>query len=423
MLKQRKNKTALVARSLTDHLNPGVKEPRRDSKLAVNAVKIYGRMARLVPGVILSLFVLADVAPAQIKIGAAEALTGNAAQYGTPIRKGLELALGEINGSGGIHGQKIELIIEDEQGKKEEAINVFKKLIFQDRVLMLFGPTLSNSAQASDPVAQSAGVVVFGTSNTADGITSIGNYVFRNSVTEADILPVTLRVASLKTGLKKVAVLYGNDDIFTKSGYDNFKIALQTLKIPVTTTETFAKGDVDFKAQLTKIKAGGPDAIVLSALIAEGAPIMVQARQLGIALPFIGGNGMNSPRVFELAKDSSDNLWVGSPWSVENPAAENKRFIAAYQKTYAALPDQFAAQAYDAVHIVAQALRKTKTTGKLEADRRALRDALPAVQWTGATGPFKFRQVGGRDGKPGGYDAVQTAIVMMTKGNQYVIQK
>ena len=132
------------------------------------------------------------VAGAQIKIGVAEALTGNAAQYGVPIRKGFELALGEINGSGGINGQKIELIIEDEQGKKEEAINVFKKLIFQDKVLMLFGPTLSNSAQASDPVAQAAKVVVFGTSNTADGITSIGNYVFRNSVTEADILPVTL---------------------------------------------------------------------------------------------------------------------------------------------------------------------------------------------------------------------------------------
>jgi branched-chain amino acid transport system substrate-binding protein len=288
---------------------------------------------------------------------------------------------------------------------------------------MLFGPTLSNSAQASDPVAQSAGIVVFGTSNTADGITSIGNYVFRNSVTEADILPVTLRVASLKTGLKNVAVLYGNDDIFTKSGYDNFKKALQGLKIPVTTTETFAKGDVDFKPQLTKIKAGSPDAIVLSALIAEGAPIMVQARQLGMTLPFIGGNGMNSPRVFELAKDSSDNLWVGSPWSVENPAVENKRFIAAYQKNYAALPDQFAAQAYDAMYIVAQALKRTKITGKIEAVRKALRDALPAVQWSGATGPFKFRQVAGRDGKPAGYDAVQTAIVMMTKGNQYVIQK
>ena len=372
---------------------------------------------------VVALAFLTGVAEAQLKIGAAEALTGNAAQYGGPIRRGFELALGEINASGGVNGQKIELVIEDEQGKKEEAINVFKKLIFQDKVLMLFGPTLSNSAQASDPVAQSARVVVFGTSNTADGITSIGNYVFRNSVTEADILPVTLRMASQRTGLKKVAVLYGNDDIFTKSGYDNFKKALQDLKIPVTTTETFAKGDVDFKPQLTKIKASNPDAIVLSALIAEGAPVMVQARQLGITLPFIGGNGMNSPRVFELAKNSSDNLWVGSPWSVENPAAENKKFISAYQKAHATLPDQFAAQAYDAMYIVTQALKKIKLTGKLDTDRHSLRDALPGIQWTGATGPFKFRQVTNRDGKPAGYDAVQTAIVMMTKGNQYVIQK
>jgi len=363
------------------------------------------------------------VCAGEIKIGVAEALTGNAAQYGVPIRKGFELAKGEINGAGGVHGNKIELIIEDEQGKKEEAINVFKKLIFQDKALMLFGPTLSNSAQASDPVAQAAKIVAFGTSNTADGITSIGNYVFRNSVTEADILPVTLKVAAQKTGLKKVAVLYGNDDIFTKSGYDNFTKALQALKIPVTTTETFAKGDVDFKPQLTKIKASNADAIVLSALVAEGGPIMVQARQLGIALPFIGGNGMNSPRVFELAKDNSDNLWVGSPWSMENPAGENKRFISAFHKAHNGPPDQFSAQAYDAMYIVATALKKIKLSGKLEADRATLRDALPATQFSGATGPFKFRQVNDKDGKPAGYDAVQTAIVMLTKGNQYTIHK
>ena len=362
------------------------------------------------------------VVAAQIKIGVAAALTGNAAQYGVPIRKGFELAVREINGSGGAGGTRLELVIEDEQGKKEEAINSFRKLIFQDKVLMLFGPTLSNSAQASDPVAQAARTVVFGTSNTADGITSIGDYVFRNSVTERDILPVTLKSAAQKTGLKRVAVLYGNDDIFTKSGYDNFKKALQDLKIPVTATETFAKGDVGFKPQLTNIKASNPDAIVLSALVAEGAPIMVQARQLGIDLPFIGGNGMNSPRIFELAKNSSDNLWVGSPWSVESTTPENKRFLAAYQKAYQEMPDQFAAQAYDAMYIAAQALKKIKLTGKLEADRKALRDALPAMQWTGATGPFKFRQVNSRDGKPAGYDAVQTAIVMMTKGNRYVIQ-
>src|SRR5215208_500703 len=300
------------------------------------------QLRRILFGALVAVGYFSNPTWAQIRLGMAESLTGNAAQYGVPIRKGFELAVSEINGSGGISGNKIELIVEDEQGKKEEAINVFKKLIFQDKVLMLFGPTFSNSAQASDPVAQGAKVVVFGTSNTADGITSIGNYVFRNSVTEADILPVTLKVAAQKIGLKKVAVLYGNDDAFTKSGYDNFKKALDALKISVTTSETFAKGDVDFKPQLTKIKASNPDAIVLSALVAEGGPIMVQARQLGITMPFIGGNGMNSPRVFELAKDYSDNLWVGSPWSVENPAAENKKFIAGFQKAHNALPDQFA---------------------------------------------------------------------------------
>ena len=133
------------------------------------------QLTRVLFGALIAVGYFPSLSLAQIKIGVAEALTGNAAQYGVPIRKGFELAVSEINGSGGINGQKIELVIEDEQGKKEEAINVFKKLIFQDKVLMLFGPTLSNSAQASDPVAQGAKVVVFGTSNTADGITSIGN--------------------------------------------------------------------------------------------------------------------------------------------------------------------------------------------------------------------------------------------------------
>ncbi len=360
---------------------------------------------------------------ADIKIGVAEALSGGAAQYGISIRQGFELAAEEINAGGGVNGNKLVLVVEDEQGKKEEAINVFKKLIFQDRVLMVFGPTLSNSAQAADPIAQAAKTVAFGTSNTADGITSIGDFVFRNSVTEADVLPETLKMAAKKAGMKKVAVLYGNDDVFTKSGYDNFKKALDDLKIPVTTTETFAKGDVDFKAQLTKIKATNPDAIVLSALIAEGAPIMVQARQLGLNVPFIGGNGMNSVKVFDLAKGASDNLWVGSPWSIENDTAENKKFVAAYNAKWKTAPDQFSAQSYDAMYILAAALKNVKLTGNLEADRQAVRDALPAVKTTGATGAFEFRRATDKAGKPAGYDAKQTAIVSVTKNGKFAIEK
>ena len=360
---------------------------------------------------------------ADIKIGAAEALSGPASQYGLSIKSGFELAVDELNAAGGVKGNKIVLQFEDEAGKKEQAIDVFKKLIFQDKVLMVFGPTLSNSAQAAHPVAQAAKMVAFGTSNTAEGITSIGDYIFRNSVTEADVLPETLRVAIKHANIKKVAVLYGNDDVFTKSGYDAFKKALENMKVPVTTTETFAKGDVDFKAQLTKIKASGADAIVLSALIAEGAPIMVQARQLGIDLPFIGGNGMNSVKIFDLAKEKSDNLWVGSPWALGNQTKENQHFVVAYTQKYKAAPDQFGAQAYDAMKIVALALGKIKLTGNLEADRKALRDALPTVTFTGATGAFKFRQAMGKDGKPAGYDALQAAIVSVTKGGKYAIEK
>ena len=363
------------------------------------------------------------VQAADIKLGVAEALSGGAAQYGISIRNGFQLAADEINASGGVNGDKLQLVVEDEQGKKEEAINVFKKLIFQDKVLMVFGPTLSNSAQAADPIAQAAKVVAFGTSNTADGITSIGEFVFRNSVTEADVLPETIKIAVKKSGIKKVAVMFGNDDVFTKSGYDNFKKALEDLKIPVTTTETFAKGDVDFKAQLTKIKAGNPDAIVLSALLAEGAPIMVQARQLGLTVPFIGGNGMNSVKVFDLAKDKADGLYVGSPWSSSNNIPENTKFIKAYNDKYKAAPDQFAAQAYDAMYITAQTLKKMKLSGDLNADRLALQAALPAAKWTGATGAFQFRRATDRAGKPAGYDAQQTPIISVTKGGQFVIEK
>ncbi len=358
-----------------------------------------------------------------IKIGVAEALSGGAAQYGISIRNGFQMAADEINAAGGVNGAKIELTIEDEQGKKEEAINAFKKLIFQDKALMLFGPTLSNSAAAADPVAQASHIVVFGTSNTADGITTIGDHVFRNSVTEADVLPVTIRVAAKVAKIHKVAVLYGNDDVFTKSGYDAFKKALEDQHMPVTTTETFAKGDVDFKAQLTKIKATNPDAIVLSALIAEGAPIMVQARQLGINVPFIGGNGMNSVKVFDLAKGASDGLWVGSPWSIENRTPANNSFIIAYTKKYSAPPDQFAAQAYDAMHIATAALKKVKLSGDLAKDREAVQAALPGVKWTGATGAFAFRRVNDKAGKPAGYDANQEAIVSTTRGKNYEIEK
>jgi branched-chain amino acid transport system substrate-binding protein len=381
-------------------------------------------LLKTLPLLLLGAGLVSSAFAADIKLGAAEALSGPAGKYGTAIRNGLTLAADEINAKGGVNGNKLVLIIEDEQGKKEEAINVFKKLIFQDKVLALFGPTLSNSAFAADPIANAAKIVVFGTSNTADGITAMGPYTFRNSVMESDVLPVTTRAAVKHFGLKKVAIIYGNDDAFTKAGYDAFKVALADQKVPVTTTETYAKGDVDFKAQLTKIKATNPDAIVCSCLAEEAGNIILQTRSLGMKQPFIGGNGFNSPKLFDIAKDAADGTIMGSPWSSENTAPANKAFIAAYQAKFKADPDQFAAQAYDALNIMSAALKNVKLSGNLEKDRQALQQALPKVKWDGATGPFAFRPApASKDGKPVGYDAQQDAIVNIGKDSKFVLLK
>ncbi|NQE47608.1 ABC transporter substrate-binding protein [Herbaspirillum rubrisubalbicans] len=383
----------------------------------------FNTMLKTIPALLIGAALSQAALAADIKLGVAEALTGPAAKYGVAIKNGFTLASEEINAKGGVNGDKLALVIEDEQGKKEEAINVFKKLIFQDKVLAVFGPTLSNSAFAADPIANASKVVVFGTSNTADGITAMGPFTFRNSVMEADVLPVTVKAAVKHFGIKKVAVIYGNDDAFTKSGYDVFKATLEQQKIPVTTTEAYAKGDVDFKAQLTKIKAGNPDAIVCSCLAEEAANIILQTRALGMKQPFIGGNGLNSPKLFEIAKDAGDNTLMGSPWSAENQTPANKAFIAAYKAKFGSDPDQFAAQAYDAMYIVADALKTVKLSGNLAKDRDALRAALPAVKIDGATGKFAFRAAPAVAGKQVGFDADQEAIVNIAKGGKFVLLK
>ncbi len=350
-----------------------------------------------------------------IKIGVAEALTGPIAKYGVPIKNGFTLAAEEINAAGGINGKKINLVVDDEQGKKEEAINVFKKFIHKDKVLAIFGPTLSNSAFAADPTANAAKTVVFGTSNTADGITAIGPYVFRNSITESDILPEVVKMAKNKLNLKKVAMMYGNDDAFTKSGYDIFKKAVGAEKLQVVATETFAKGDIDFSAQLTKIKNLNPDAIICSALVEEAANIVLQARKLGIPanIHFIGGNGFNSPKLAEIAGNASEGIINGSPWFLGDPNKKNVAFIAAYKKKYGSEPDQFAAQAYDALYIMTEALKTLKFTGSLEDARTELRDALAKVKnFDGVGGNFSFSE---------NRDAVQKARVLIVKNKKFTI--
>jgi branched-chain amino acid transport system substrate-binding protein len=359
-------------------------------------------------------FVAVSVQPAlsaeTIKMGFVFSMTGGAAAYGATQKEGAQLAVDQINSTSG-GSLKIVPVFEDDASVPQQGTNVYNKLINGDKVSIIIGPTLSNTAKITNPIAQQAGVPVLGVSNTASGITEIGDYVFRNSLPEAVVIPNTIKVAKEKLGLKKVVLFFGNDDAFTKSGADAFRKALPAEGIQTLSEQTFAKGDRDFSPQLTQIKAQNPDAIVCSALVEEASGIVNQARQLGIpkTVRIIGGNGFNSPALIKNAGDASEGVIVGAAWDISSTNALNAKFVDDYTKKYNHPPDQFAAQAFAGVHIVYQA---AKAAGAAD-NRKAIRDAMAKIKGMDTLlGKFSFTD---------GREPEHTPVVMEVKGGKFVV--
>ncbi len=345
----------------------------------------------------------------KLKVGLVFSMTGGAAAYGASQKEGAQLAIDQINAAAG-KGMQIEAVFEDDASVPQQGINVYNKLINGDKVAVIIGPTLSNTAKNTDPIAQKAGVPVLAVSNTAGGITEIGDYIFRDSLTEAVVIPNTVKVAKEKLGLKKVAVFYGNDDAFTKSGYDVFKKVLQEEGIQILSEQTFAKGDRDFSPQLTQIKAQNPDAIICSALVEEASGIVSQARQLGIpkTIPIIGGNGFNSPALMKNAGEAAEGVIVGASWNASATNPLNVKFVEDYTKKYNRAPDQFAAQVFTGVQIVYHAATAAKSV-----ERKAIRDAMAKIKdMDTVLGSFGFTE---------GRDANHTPVVQEVKGGKFVV--
>lgn len=338
------------------------------------------------------------------KIGVVSYLTGAGAAYGEAITQGLKLAQKEINEQGDVN---IELVIEDSAGKADQALTVAQKIMSDDEIVAIIGPTLSTEFFAVAPEADLNGISIMGTSTTAQGIPEIGDYVFRNSIPESLAIPTAMEKAVERTGAKKVAMIYGNDDVLTQSGFDTMKETAEKMGLEITTIETYQKGQSDYNAQLTKIKKSNPDLILASALYNEGAVIMDQARKMGIDVPFVGGNGFNSPQAIEIAGDAANGLIVATPWFGESKEQKVVDFNKKYEEEYGKLPDQFAAQAYDALYIYADALKRAG-----EADREAFYEALAATKdYEGLLGKFSFDEIG---------DVVMDVKVVEIKDGKFV---
>ncbi|MDR3470014.1 MAG: ABC transporter substrate-binding protein [Xanthobacteraceae bacterium] len=337
---------------------------------------------------------LAMERPAQaetlVKIGIVQATSGgSAALYGTMQKNAAELAIDEVNASGTLGDIKLVGIHQDDGGDRGQSVNIFQRLINQEKVSVILGPTLTTAAFAADPIAQKAEVPVIASSNTAPGVTAMGDYIFRTSPPESMVFPGVLAYVKKKSAPKTAAQIYGIDDALMKAAYGVHKKALDAEGITIVATETFQKGDVDYSAQLTKIKAANPDIIVIGGLAEETANIVRQARQLGIApsTRILGANASISTKLAELAGPAAEGFTVGSSWFIQYDNPRNKAFVEAYRKKYGSDPDTFAAQAYTSVYIFADAVKRAGGVS----DPKKLRDALAATKDLDSNvGPFSF---------------------------------
>ncbi len=332
------------------------------------------------------LLTLVSPALADVPVGSIEIMSGPAASYGQSIAAGLKLGFGEVNEKGVLGGQKIVLTLEDTGGNKDSAIAAARTLIGRDKVVAIIGPTLSTEMFAVGPIANQRGVPIIGTSTTAEGITAIGPDVFRVSLPEAVVIPVTFAQVKAR-GVKSVALMYANDDAFSKSGHDAMVRAAKADGMTIVADESFGSRDTDFSAQLTKVIELKPDALAISGTVEPTSGILLAAKTLGLPAKtlLIGGNGANSPKLGEIAGAAADGLIVGSPWSLGKDDPLNKAFVENYTKAVGKPPDQFAAQAYDAAHILGAAIDASG-----DGTSAHIRDALLKVHYTGVTGPFSF---------------------------------
>ena len=263
-----------------------------------------------------------------VKIGVIADVTGGAGAYGTSQKNAYDLAAEDL-AAGRIDagGAKIVFDVQDSASDPAQVVNLTQRFTTDGSALLL-GPTLSSEAKKADPLAVRAGLTILATSNTAEGITTLGPCVFRNSLAEGQVVPEAVGKAVPRWKVKTAAIIYGDDDQFTKSDFDIFKAALDAQHVAIVDVETFHKKDVDFKAQLTKIAGKKPDLLVVGALQEEGVKIVVQAKALGLRAHVIGGNGLNSPKFIELAGAAADGVVVGAayyPGSTATPPINSPR--------------------------------------------------------------------------------------------------
>ena len=345
----------------------------------------------------------------EIPVGLVYPVTGRLATFALPIYRGFELALEEINNAQ-LGDVRIRFIVADDLSTPGGAVEAYQKLIEQDNVPVIFGPTTSGQAEAAFPIAQQNQVVAFSSSSNKTGLSALGDYLFRAGLTTDKIIPPGIRASHAKLGYQRVAIIYDEADSYSIDSYEKFRDTLAEVGVTIVATETYASSEEieepDFSTQLNRIVALNPDAVFIAAQQPELTGVQVQGRQLGISpeVPYI--TSLISD--VQLAGDAAEGAISFAGWIATADAPGNRAFVEKYRATYNSEPNAWSAQSYAAVYMVAEAISKAQST-----DPSAIRDALADIKdFDTVLGKFSFDDVG---------DAVYDPIVLIVKDGQFEV--
>jgi len=349
--------------------------------------------------------------PQTIKIGLYTAMTGSLAPYGQSTRSGMLMAIDEVNAVGGVQGKRLQLITEDNAGKPEQSVTVVQKLISSDNVLAILGEVASSNSLAAAPLCQKAKVPMITPISTSPEVTKKGDYIFRTCFIDPFQGTIGARFAAKQLKAKTVAILVDNKSDYSR-GLARFFEQEFNKTGKVVATFYYSAGDGDFRVQLTAIKAKKPDVLFIPGYYTEVSLIALQARQLGLKQPLLGGDAWDSPKLVEIGKNAVQGAYFSTHYA---PASKEKRvqdFVAAYKKKYnGTTPDSLAALGYDAAQMLVAAIKKSGSTTTSENSRQKLRDALAqTTNFPGVTGDITLDK---------DRNAVKPAVMLQVRGKKF----
>ncbi|MDX6575173.1 MAG: branched-chain amino acid transport system substrate-binding protein [Blastocatellia bacterium] len=347
----------------------------------------------------------------KVKIGVFMSMTGDTANFGISSTNGIKMATDEVNAAGGINGKQVELDVQDDRSDPSEAATIVTKFVTQDGVNAILGEVASSRSIAAAPIAQNAKIPMLTPSSTNPEVTKKGDYIFRSCFIDPVQGAAIAQFAARTLNAKRAGIMVDRKNDYS-TGLEKF-ISQTFTKLggQMVVTQSYQAGDQDFNAQITSIKGANPDVIFVPGYYGDVALFAKQARDKGITVPLVGGDGWDAEQLYKIGGAALNGSFFSNHYSPYDQDPQVQKFVNDYKARYNSIPDALAATAYDAARIMFDAIKRANSL-----DGKAIRDALAATKdFPGVTGKVTFNE---------NRDAVKPIVMIEIKdGGVYAVRE